>query len=66
MTRKLTKRTPEEVEAYMVPKLVTILYPVLIPFEQQDCAIQARNQARITEIAQQVWRSFSNGESRDG
>lgn len=53
------KRSPEEVEAAMVPKLVEVLYPVLIPFEQQDCRIQAENHAKITEIATQAWRSFA-------
>lgn len=50
----------EEVEARMVPKLVEAIYPVLIPLEQQDCAIQAKNHARMTEIATQIWRSFSS------
>jgi hypothetical protein len=51
--------TDEEVEAMMIPKLVAVLYPVLIPFEQQDCATQAKNHARITEIATQTWRAFA-------
>lgn len=54
--------TPEQVEDMMVPKIVEAIYPILIPLEQQDCAIQARNRARVTEIARQTWRSFSNGE----
>ena len=51
--------TDSEVEARMVPKLVEAIYPVLIPIEQQDIAIQARNHLRITEIAKTVWREFS-------
>jgi hypothetical protein len=54
--------TAEQVEEIMVPKIVEALYPVLIPVEQQDCAIQARNHARITEIAKATWRQFVNGE----
>lgn len=53
------KLTAEEVEAFMVPRLVEAIYPVLIPMEQQDCAIQARNHARMTEIARAVWRQFA-------
>jgi hypothetical protein len=43
----------------MVPRLVEAIYPVLIPMEQQDCAIQAANHARMTEIATAVWRQFA-------
>ena len=53
------RRTPEEVEAFMIPRLVEAIYPVLIPMEQQDCAIQAANHARMTEIATAVWRQFA-------
>lgn len=49
----------EAVEAMMVPKIVEAIYPVLIPMEQQDLAIQAKNHARMTEIATAVWRRFS-------
>lgn len=52
------KLTPEDVEAFMVPRLVEAIYPVLIPMEQQDCAIQAKNHARMTELATWVWREF--------
>lgn len=55
----MPRRTPEEVEAMMIPKLVEAIYPVLIPMEQQDCAIQARNHTRMTEIATRVWREFA-------
>jgi hypothetical protein len=50
--------SPEEVELMMVPRIVEALYPVLIPIEQQDCAIQAANHTKITTIAQVVWRQF--------
>jgi hypothetical protein len=49
----------EEVEARMVPEIVKAIYPVLIPVEQQDCAIQARNYAKMEDLARMVWRSFS-------
>jgi len=55
----MRRYTDEEIEAVMVPKLVDAIYPVLIPIEQQDCAIQAQNRARITEIATGIWRSFA-------
>jgi len=51
-------RTPEEVEALMVPRIVDAIYPVLIPMEQQDCRIQAKNHKRMTELATGLWRSF--------
>lgn len=51
--------TEQEAEQMMIPKLVEAIYPVLIPMEQQDCATQARNHARMTEIATQVWREFA-------
>ena len=53
------KLSPEEVEALIVPRLVEAIYPVLIPMEQQDCAIQAANHARMTDIAREVWRQFA-------
>lgn len=48
----------EEVEARMIPQLVEAIYPVLIPMEQQDMAIQAANRAKITAIAKSAWRQF--------
>lgn len=48
------RHTDKEAAAIMIPKIVEALYPVLIPIEQQDCAIQAKNHARITEIARMV------------
>jgi hypothetical protein len=56
--------TEAEVEALMVPRIVQAIYPVLIPVEQQDCRIQAKNHARMTELAQQMWRSFSATECK--
>lgn len=53
------KLSQEAVEALMVPRIVDAIYPVLIPMEQQDCAIQAKNHARMTEIARKIWREFS-------
>lgn len=50
--------TEQEVEAAMIPKIVEAIYPVLIPVEQQDCAIQERNHARMKELATELWRSF--------
>lgn len=50
--------TDDQVEAMMVPKLVDVIYPVLIPVEQQDVRIQAENHKRITEVARSVWREF--------
>lgn len=58
------RRSPEEVEALMVPKIVDAIYPVLIPIEQQDCEIQARNHAKIASIALSVWRSFVDGANK--
>lgn len=51
--------TPEQVEAQMVPRIVEALYPLFYPVEQQDCAIQARHHAEVTEIATQAWRAFT-------
>jgi hypothetical protein len=60
------KRTPEEVEALMVPRIVTALYPILIPVEQQDVRIQAESYARITEVARATWRAFVSPSNGDG
>lgn len=53
--------TDAEVEAMMIPKIVEAIYPLLIPMEQQDCAIQAKNHQRMTELARECWRSFVDG-----
>jgi hypothetical protein len=49
----------EEVEAAMIPKIVDAIYPVLIPMERQDCSIQSKNYALMTDLAKQLWRSFT-------
>jgi hypothetical protein len=54
----------EQIEEMMIPKLVEAIYPVLIPIEQQDCAIQAANHARMTEIARLVWRAWATAEPK--
>ena len=56
--------TDEEAEATMVPKIVEAIYPVLIPVEQQDCAIQARHYERMTELARMLWREFCRVEPK--
>jgi len=48
----------EEVKAIMVPELVRAIYPVLIPVEQQDMKIQARNHDHMTILAAELWKSF--------
>lgn len=54
--------TPIETERLMVPKLVEVIYPLLIPMEQQDVKIQAANHARMTKLATQLWRSFTTSD----
>lgn len=54
--------TDEEVEARIVPQLVEVIYPILIPMEQQDMRIQAENRERITEVARIAWRAFTTAE----
>jgi hypothetical protein len=51
--------TPEQVEQMMIERLVEAIYPVLIPIEQQDVAIQKRNLAKITSAARSAWQSFA-------
>lgn len=50
--------TDEEVEQRMIPQLVNVLYPVLIPMEQQDMRIQAENHKHVTDVARIAWRAF--------
>lgn len=57
--------TAAEIEDAMVPRIVEAIYPVLIPVEQQDCRIQAKNHVHMTEIATVVWRFFSKEDERD-
>lgn len=59
-TRRLS---PEETEQLMVPRLVDALYPVLIPMEQQDCAIQEVNHAKVRSVALLAWRAFVAGDT---
>jgi hypothetical protein len=54
-----SRRSDAEVEADIIPKIVGAIYPILIPMEQQDCAIQAKNHAIMTALATQLWRSFT-------
>lgn len=51
--------TPEQVEEMMIPRLVEAIYPVLIPMEQQDMAIQMANHAKVTAIARSAWHQFT-------
>jgi hypothetical protein len=53
------RRSPEEVEAQMVPAIVKAIYPVLISVEQQSIQIRAANHKRVTELATELWRSFA-------
>lgn len=46
------------VEAFIVPELVRVIHPIFYPVEQQDCAIQRRNHAKMTEVARRAWRAF--------
>lgn len=50
--------SPEDLEAQIVKELTAAIYPILIPMEEQDCAIQARNYEQVEGIARQAWRSF--------
>jgi len=51
----------QQLEREMVRKIADAIYPVLIPFEEQDVAIQAENAKQIDAIAYQAWRSFFRG-----
>lgn len=55
----LERLTDAQVEALMVPKIVEAIYPILIPMEEQDCAIQAKNHEQVTHAARLAWRSFT-------
>jgi hypothetical protein len=56
--KMLTDDEIKEAEAIAVPRLVEAIYAVLIPFEPQDCRIQAENHKRITELTTKLWREF--------
>lgn len=53
------RMTDEQVAEMMIPRLVEAIYPVLIPIEQQDMAIQLANHTKITEIARSAWHQFA-------
>jgi hypothetical protein len=59
---KRPRLSPDEVEQMMIPKLVEAIYPVLIPMEQQDMAIQAANQRKVETASAAAWRAFSGSE----
>jgi hypothetical protein len=58
MTPAMPRLTPEQVEAETVKKIIEAIYPILVPWEEQDMAIQQRNHEQIERIARQAWRSF--------
>ena len=55
------KRTPEEIDAIMVP-LIEALYPIFYPVEQQDCQIQLEHYIKVKAIAELAWRNFTSME----
>lgn len=55
------KLSSQEVEAFMIKEVITALYPVLFPIEQQDCNIQKANHAKVEVIAKQVVKTFMKG-----
>jgi hypothetical protein len=42
----------------LIAAIADALYPILIPVEPQDCAIQAKNQARINSLAKRVYEEW--------
>lgn len=50
--------SPADLEAQMVRELTAAIYPILIPMEEQSCAIQQRNHEQVEAISRQAWRSF--------
>ena len=63
MTNPTRRLSPEETEELMVPRIVEALYPVLIPVEQQDCAIQQANHDKVRSVALLAWRAFVAGDA---
>lgn len=59
---KRPRLSPEEVGKLMIERLIEAIYPVLIPMEQQDMAIQAANRQKIASASDAAWRAF-NGET---
>ena len=50
----------------LVTALVDAIYPVLIPVEPQDCAIQAKNHAWITAQAKRLLEHYDGWVELDG
>lgn len=48
----------EQIRAIMVQEITKVLYPVLIPIEQQCVQTQTENRKQIEYIANQVWTMF--------
>lgn len=63
MTAPTRRLSPEQTEELMIPRIIEALYPVLIPVEQQDCAIQQANHAKVTSVALIAWRAFAAGDT---
>ena len=62
MTQHVAHRKSDEMaqaNERVIRELAMAIYPILIPLEQQDCAIQARNYARMVEIARKIWLEYS-------
>lgn len=52
------RMSDQEVEDMMKKKISDAIYPVLIPFEEQSCQIQAENQKKIDELSVNLWREY--------
>lgn len=61
---KRPRLSPQEVDQMMIERLVDAIYPVLIPIEQQDVAIQAANFAKVQGAACMAWQSFRSNETK--
>lgn len=42
-----------------VAEIITALYPILYPIEQQDCKIQELHRSIVTNLAIALWRAFA-------
>lgn len=51
-------RFSKEVDRMMIERLIEAIYPVLIPMEQQDMAIQAANLMKVQGAACVAWNAF--------
>ena len=47
-----------EARKILIRKIFKTLYPILIPFEEQDCKIQAENYKLIYDISECVVKTF--------